>query len=59
MLFESGGKITFEEKIDFTKNFKKKMLEKDYSIVIAEKANFDDIIAINKVFSCWSEFDSK
>ena len=50
MLFESGGKITFEEKIDFTKNFKKKMLEKDYSIVIAEKANFDDIIAINKVF---------
>ena len=26
------------------------MLEKDYSIVIAEKGNFDDIIAINKVF---------
>ena len=46
MLFESGGKITFEEKIDLIK----KMLEKDYSIVIAEKENFDDIIAINKVF---------
>ena len=44
MLFVSGGKITFEEKIDF-----KKMLEKDYSIVIAEKENFNDIIAINKV----------
>ena len=59
MLFESGGKITFEEKIDFTKNFKKKMLEKDYSIVIAEKANFDDIIAINKVFPWWSKFALK